>query len=272
MPFSLPFGFWSSPSATAPTWVTPISQTAATTTSGAYTTNSIWQWIGDNQTPTAFITALAREDYGYDQQQLHWAHQQGAAMLAQQRAYERYQLSIYPSPWFSLVGQTRIARPAIITHQEQARRDEALYRRALAECNEQEAARILRLIYQRERDVAAQHFALMEQQQRQLEQQQQRDVAQTRARELLLEHLTPDQRDTFIKKGWFIVQGGRTKTAYRIRGDTLIANVDVIGGRHRLCAHARSGSVPMGDQLLAQKIMLELAEDDFLRIANRHVA
>jgi hypothetical protein len=91
-----------------------------------------------------------------------------------------------------------------------------------------------------------------------------------------MENLNPQQLRTFQKNGWFIVEGGKTKTKYRIRAiESMVANVDVLDRleekmTHRLCGHVPTHKVPLGDQLLAQKMMLELSEDDFLRIANRH--
>lgn len=100
--------------------------------------------------------------------------------------------------------------------------------------------------------------------------------AKKRALDLLLENLTPEQQKTFEEKKWFVVEGGKSKTQYRIRAkDDLVANIDVIDGertKHRLCGHCNASKVPLGDQLLAQKVMLEFAEDDFLRVANRHAA
>ena len=102
------------------------------------------------------------------------------------------------------------------------------------------------------------------------------DDSKERAQALLLEHLTPEQRRTLDEHKWFIVEGGRSKTKYRIQAERgLAGNVDVIVNdrvTHRLCAHCAPNAIPMGDHLLAQKVMLELAEDEFLRIANRHGA
>lgn len=100
-----------------------------------------------------------------------------------------------------------------------------------------------------------------------------RKDATTRALNLLLEHLTPAQRETY-RGGHIYVEGSRTKTRYRIRANGGIAgNVEVldINGRtlHRLCAHCDHG-LPWGDQILAQMMMLQFDEDSFLRIANRH--
>lgn len=103
-----------------------------------------------------------------------------------------------------------------------------------------------------------------------------RRKAKERAQELLLANLTPEQRRTLKDNKWFVVEGGKSKQKYRIRAeDHLVGNIDVIEGagvKYRLCAHCDLKAVPHGDQLLAQKLMLEFAEDDFLRVANRHAA
>ena len=106
--------------------------------------------------------------------------------------------------------------------------------------------------------------------------QQQRDIAlaRERSRELLLAHLTPKQRETFEKNGWFIVHGGRSDTKYRIRTDRISANIEVFEGdrvTHRLCGHLRH-DLPQFDHILAQKVSLELDEEAFVRICNRHAA
>ncbi len=99
--------------------------------------------------------------------------------------------------------------------------------------------------------------------------------ARTRAHELLLEHLTPAQRKTFVENKWFMVEGD-SKTRYRIKDTgSIVANIDVLNATgavtHRLCGHARHG-IPHSDQLLVQKVMIECDEAAFLRIANRHPA
>jgi hypothetical protein len=98
-----------------------------------------------------------------------------------------------------------------------------------------------------------------------------RASAGERATELLLSHLSPEQRHTFEQNKWFIVEGGRTKKKYKIHArDSLNANVEVMGENHRLCAHCDYHTMPYNDHVLMQKVMLELDEDNFLRIANRH--
>ncbi len=98
------------------------------------------------------------------------------------------------------------------------------------------------------------------------------DDVQQRARELLLQHLTPGQRESFLTNKFFVVEGGRSKRRYRIEDlGHLVANIRVIEERGgRLCGHIRAPGIPMGDHLLAQKLMLEGSEEEFLRLANRH--
>ncbi len=98
--------------------------------------------------------------------------------------------------------------------------------------------------------------------------------ATERSRVLLLEHLTPTQRETIEKNGWFVVEGGKSKQKYRIRTQSAAMNIDVIDGdkvKHRLCAHLPS-DIPHYDHFLAQKLMLEADEDHFHTVARRHAA
>jgi hypothetical protein len=113
----------------------------------------------------------------------------------------------------------------------------------------------------------------IERRRQRLELERQERLAKERAMELLLSHLTPQQRETFEANKWFIVEGGLSKKRYRINmKGHLVANIDALDDGHRLCAHADLHSVPMGDHLLAQKLMLQYDEERFLRIANRHRA
>jgi hypothetical protein len=108
-----------------------------------------------------------------------------------------------------------------------------------------------------------------------LKQEQERwETARARAHALLLSHLTPAQRQTFEINKWFIVEGGRSKAKYRIRGHACAGNVELLDGErvtHRLCCHC-GPTIPLGDQLLTQKLMLELDEEEFLKLANRYAA
>jgi hypothetical protein len=56
-----------------------------------------------------------------------------------------------------------------------------------------------------------------------------------------------------------------------------MANIDVLHHDndndvdHRICFHLSYG-IPLGDQLLAQKLMLEYDEDKAIEVSNRHAA
>ena len=93
--------------------------------------------------------------------------------------------------------------------------------------------------------------------------------AEKRGMRLLEEHLTPAQRQQFKWRRCFDVTGGQTGTHYRIRTG-LPMNVEVLHeGRcvKRLCFEPE-GDLVQGDTLLAQKLALELYENDALARAN----
>lgn len=98
-----------------------------------------------------------------------------------------------------------------------------------------------------------------------------RDQADAKARLLLLDHLTPKQRQDFEATRAFFVQGP-SGIRYRIRHGRA-GNIDAINpeGRiiHRLCAHPVD-DVPHFDTMLAQKLMLEHDDLGFTQMANRH--
>lgn len=100
-----------------------------------------------------------------------------------------------------------------------------------------------------------------------------RDAAR-RARDLLLSLLSDDQRRTYEQSGYFIVVGGRSGRRYRINGTSYAGNVDLLSHANdneveaTLCGHC-DASIPLGDQLLAQKVMLEIDEPAYLKLANR---
>jgi hypothetical protein len=96
------------------------------------------------------------------------------------------------------------------------------------------------------------------------------DTARARAEELLDRYLTLEQRVTLRERNWFLVVS-RSGTRYRIyRGRSH--NVKLLDAADRevasLCAHPQM-VVPEADCMLSQKLMLELAEDRFLAIANK---
>lgn len=101
-----------------------------------------------------------------------------------------------------------------------------------------------------------------------------RQAAEARSRELLLEHLTPEQRRTFETNHWFVVRGGSTKARYRINArHSYSNNIEELGERDRvvatICCHINERfSAPRFDHYLAQKLSLEYNDREFLRIAN----
>lgn len=115
------------------------------------------------------------------------------------------------------------------------------------------------------------------QQQMPLPPSQERANAEARAKELLLSYLTPEQQKTFKDHGWFVVEGGRSKTKYRIRtGAGVAGNIQELNSNGHVaashCCHASDHTLPHHDHWLAQKTMLECAEDDFRRVTNRMAA
>lgn len=109
-----------------------------------------------------------------------------------------------------------------------------------------------------------------------------RIAARKRAMKLLLSNLTKKQKKQFTKHQFFIVEGSKSKRKYRIRSNKEntnlpMANIDVLhhdndnNVDHRICFHLSYG-IPLGDHLLAQKLMLENDEDRALEVSNRHAA
>ena len=100
-----------------------------------------------------------------------------------------------------------------------------------------------------------------------------RSLAEKRAEKLLQETLSPQQREELAAKGFFtlrtIAKSGEERI-YRIRRGRSrnVEQVDASGRRLKtLCAHPQA-MVPDADTMLAQKLMLEAEEEEFLRIAN----
>jgi hypothetical protein len=92
--------------------------------------------------------------------------------------------------------------------------------------------------------------------------------ASERALDLLVQCLTPAQRTEFARSSTFRVRG-QSGQQYRITYATT-SNVEVIGPSgtvsRRLCA-IPVGDLPIPAVMLAQKLMLETREAEFLRIA-----
>jgi hypothetical protein len=98
--------------------------------------------------------------------------------------------------------------------------------------------------------------------------------ADARGVHLLTRHMSPAQREQYLRHGYFEVIGGDTGWRYRIReGYAMnVEQLDEKGRRIQLLCFAPRGGLPVGDVMLAQKIALELFESATLRVANRSVA
>ena len=97
-----------------------------------------------------------------------------------------------------------------------------------------------------------------------------RRLARAHSHELLLSCLSPAQRAEFDRTLGFTVRG-QSGRDYRIAFGAT-ANIEVLGQgaelSYRLCA--APSDVPTPSVMLAQKLMLETREAEFLQIAVRH--
>lgn len=95
--------------------------------------------------------------------------------------------------------------------------------------------------------------------------------AQMRALELLRSFLTDQQKKCMDDCGSFRIVGSKGRR-YRLFTGTAAANVWELDDAGlevaKLCAHPTG--VPLGDQLLAQKILIEADEDAFRAVAVEH--
>lgn len=109
------------------------------------------------------------------------------------------------------------------------------------------------------------------QRQANLETERKYSEAEERARVLLREHLTDRQREALDRHGWFLVEGGKSKKEYRVRGSSCAGNItELREGREvsRLCVHS-DYSIPLSDQLLTQLLHLRHDEEHMMQRANR---
>ena len=94
------------------------------------------------------------------------------------------------------------------------------------------------------------------------------DAAHERAEELLRDSLTPEQHAAYASRGYIEVSSrmhpGRT---YRVDGWRPVAVYENGQFAGAVCIRARE-SLPGPDVLLARKLMIEGAEDEFLRAGN----
>ena len=93
--------------------------------------------------------------------------------------------------------------------------------------------------------------------------------AEKRARAWLLEHLDEDQRQELERTSCFTVI---SQYGNRYRIDTTKRQMNVFltwrdGAQIVLCVITKDHQVPLYDQCLMQKLMLEAKEDEFMKVA-----
>lgn len=104
----------------------------------------------------------------------------------------------------------------------------------------------------------------------QAQQRAERRKAEARAKKLLLTCLTPEQRNDWEKEQAFRVISADGERIYQIKRGRC-RNVQLLNPEGQVirhyCAHPIE-DVPDDDTVLAQKLMLETCEQEFLRLAN----
>src|SRR5881397_1708433 len=94
------------------------------------------------------------------------------------------------------------------------------------------------------------------------QQTQQNYLAERKARALLMQKLTPTQRQMFEKHGHFFVKG-ETGSTYKIGPNHAVERVNP---RQRYCVYVND-NLPLCDQLLGFKLYIESNEAEFLKKA-----
>jgi predicted metal-binding protein len=95
--------------------------------------------------------------------------------------------------------------------------------------------------------------------------------AHRRSTQLLKQNLSPTQLDQYERLSHFEVIGGCSGNRYRIRHGNVM-NVELLnkkGKRIGLLCFMPEGRLPVGDIMLAQKMALELYENEAIQIANK---
>ena len=101
----------------------------------------------------------------------------------------------------------------------------------------------------------------------------QRRKAEQRAYTLLKGWLSPEQIAQLERHGYFEVRGSHSGACYHIRRERIM-NIDELdgeGSRVAVWCFGPMGNLPLGDNMLAQKIALETDEQAALAVANRHL-
>lgn len=101
---------------------------------------------------------------------------------------------------------------------------------------------------------------------------EERLIAEEKAKKLLLENIDEENRKRYEKDKLIIVTAKKSNRVYQIKHGRS-GNVVQLDAKNkpikRFCMHPIA-MVPDADTVLAQKLMLEHNEDEFLRLANVH--
>ncbi len=97
-------------------------------------------------------------------------------------------------------------------------------------------------------------------------------LPEDRAKNLFIKHLSPSQLLTFKENSYIDVKSNRGHK-YRIDTNKLCINITRLGFfiiRRKFCIILKNFMIPRYDHFLAQKILIESDESQFLKIANKY--
>lgn len=97
-----------------------------------------------------------------------------------------------------------------------------------------------------------------------------RNPADVKAEELLVKNLSAEQKKDWAKNKFFMVTGNTTGIAYKLTTSRTYGIETFLYGRKigKLCVVAKDKEIPICDQLLAQKLLIETDEKAFIALAN----
>jgi hypothetical protein len=94
--------------------------------------------------------------------------------------------------------------------------------------------------------------------------------AEIKAEKLLVKNLSAEQKKDWLANRTFMVTGNTTGIQYRLTKSRTYGIETYLYGRKigRLCVVAKDPKIPIYDQLLAQKLLIETDEKAFVALAN----
>ena len=199
-------------------------------------TSYIWQDWCSNSDTTGTSSSLANDNIWFE-----WTTGTGTSTTISFDTADRVGSNTVWYAWNTSDGLT-IARPtATRTPEEQTRHAEAMQLAAIAEVKRQKKV------------------------------QEERAAAEKRAQKLLLSNLNHQQKQDWLNAKFFVVKAKSGRT-FKVTNKQHSNVIEIDGAGNSIVAWCAgpSGGVPVQDQFLAQKYMLECNEDAFFQVANRH--